>query len=409
MTITGTVAQVNALLNTNATSTVTYVDSTDTPSATSTLTLSVNDNGNTGTGGALVSTATSTINITAVNDAPVATITPASYSNTEQVALNLKNNGLSIIGRRRRLLLDDGHAVGDRGHADASPPAPAAPSVTNSGTSSVTITGTVAQVNALLNTNATQHGHLRRQHRHAVGDVDADAVGERQRQHRHRRRLVSTATSTINITAVNDAPVATITPASYSNTEQVSLNLKNNGLSITDADAGSVVDDGDAGGDRGHADRHRRHQRRVGHRTAAPSSVTITGTVAQVNALLNTNADQHGQLRRQHRHAVGDVDADAVGATTTATPAPAATSSRPPRRPSTSRPSTTRRWRRSRRPATATPSRSSLNLKNNGLSISDADAGSSSMTVTLARHRGHADGDRRHQRRRWSPTRAPRR
>ena len=96
MTITGTVAQVNALLNTNATSTVSYVDNTDTPSATSTLTLSVNDNGNTGTGGSLVSTATSTINITAVNDAPVATITPASYSNTEQVSLNLKTNGLSI-------------------------------------------------------------------------------------------------------------------------------------------------------------------------------------------------------------------------------------------------------------------------------------------------------------------------
>ena len=96
VTITGTVAQVNALLNTNATSTVSYVDNTDTPSATSTLTLTVHDNGNTGTGGDLVSIATSTINITAVNDAPVATITPVSYANTEQVALNLKNNGLSI-------------------------------------------------------------------------------------------------------------------------------------------------------------------------------------------------------------------------------------------------------------------------------------------------------------------------
>ena len=48
----GLPAQVNALLNTNATSTVTYVDNTNTPSATSTLTLSVNDNGNTGSGGA---------------------------------------------------------------------------------------------------------------------------------------------------------------------------------------------------------------------------------------------------------------------------------------------------------------------------------------------------------------------
>ena len=42
--ITGDTAA-DTLLNTNATSTVSYVDNTDTPSATSTLTLSVNDNG----------------------------------------------------------------------------------------------------------------------------------------------------------------------------------------------------------------------------------------------------------------------------------------------------------------------------------------------------------------------------
>ena len=71
MTITGTVAQINNLLSSNATSTVSYVDNTDTPSASSTLTLTVHDNGNTGTGGDLVSVATSTINITAVNDPPV--------------------------------------------------------------------------------------------------------------------------------------------------------------------------------------------------------------------------------------------------------------------------------------------------------------------------------------------------
>ena len=56
----------------------------------------MHDNGNTGTGGDLVSVATSTINITAVNDAPVATITPVSYAATEQTALTLKGTGLSI-------------------------------------------------------------------------------------------------------------------------------------------------------------------------------------------------------------------------------------------------------------------------------------------------------------------------
>ena len=54
VTITGTVAQVNDLLNTNATSTVSYIDNTDKPSASTVLTLSVNDGGNTGTGGPLV-------------------------------------------------------------------------------------------------------------------------------------------------------------------------------------------------------------------------------------------------------------------------------------------------------------------------------------------------------------------
>ena len=61
--------------------------------------------------------------------------------------------------------------AGDRGHARPSPPAPAAPSVTNSGTSSVAVTGTAAQVNALLRlrrdlvrspTSTQRARHLRR-------------------------------------------------------------------------------------------------------------------------------------------------------------------------------------------------------------------------------------------------------
>ena len=72
VTINGSVAQINALLNTNATSTVSYLDSSDAPGPSTTLSLSVNDNGNTGSGGALPSNiATATINIAAVNDAPV--------------------------------------------------------------------------------------------------------------------------------------------------------------------------------------------------------------------------------------------------------------------------------------------------------------------------------------------------
>ena len=112
-----------------------------------------NDNGNTG-GGALQSSDTATINITAVNDAPVATITPTSYSATEQTSLNLKNTGLSIsdvdAGSSSvsvTLSVTEGALNVAAGTSGAT--------VSNSGTSSVTITGTVAQINALLSTNGT--------------------------------------------------------------------------------------------------------------------------------------------------------------------------------------------------------------------------------------------------------------
>ena len=96
-------------------------------------------------------------------------------------------------------------------------------------------------------------------------------------------------TASLDITPVNDAPVATITPVSYSATEQVALTLKNNGLSISDADAGSgsvtvtlSVGEGTltvtAGGSGAVVS------------NSGTSLVTINGTVAQINALLNTDA-----------------------------------------------------------------------------------------------------------------------
>ena len=70
VTVSGTVAQINALLNTDGSSAVSYIDNTDTPGASTTLTLSVDDNGNSGGGGSLIASDTATINITAVNDRP---------------------------------------------------------------------------------------------------------------------------------------------------------------------------------------------------------------------------------------------------------------------------------------------------------------------------------------------------
>src|SRR5262245_22303831 len=154
VTITGTVAQINALLVSDGTSTVSYINNSDTPGASATLTLGVSDNGNSGSGGTLSSNDTATINVTAVNDAPVATITPTSYSATEQASLTLKNTGLSISdvdagsgSMSATLSVTEGTLNVTAGGSGAS--------VSDSGTSSVTITGTVAQINALLASDGT--------------------------------------------------------------------------------------------------------------------------------------------------------------------------------------------------------------------------------------------------------------
>ena len=72
VTLNGSTADINALLNTDGTSTVSYIDNSDTPGASTTLTLTIHDGGHTG-GGDRSSTDNATIDITAVDDAPVLT------------------------------------------------------------------------------------------------------------------------------------------------------------------------------------------------------------------------------------------------------------------------------------------------------------------------------------------------
>ena len=119
------------------------------------MTLSVNDNGNTG-GGALIGSDTATITIGAVNDAPVATITPVSYSATEQTSLSLKNNGLSI-------------------------------SDVDAGSGSLTVTLSV--VEGTLTVTAGSSGASVSEQRHLVGDGDrhggADQRASKHKRHQH--------------------------------------------------------------------------------------------------------------------------------------------------------------------------------------------------------------------------------
>jgi hypothetical protein len=86
VTITGPLAQINALLNTDGTSTVSYIDNTYNPGPSATLTLSINDNGNTGSGGPLTGSDEATINITsAVSGATYKTFNGSTQNNLTEI------------------------------------------------------------------------------------------------------------------------------------------------------------------------------------------------------------------------------------------------------------------------------------------------------------------------------------
>ena len=284
VTITGTLAQINALLNTDSTSTVSYIDATDTPSASATLTLSINDNGLSG-GAALTGSDTAIINIGSVNDAPVATITPTTYSTAEQVSLNLKNSmsvsDVDSLGgvETATLSVTEGTLTVTAGTSGAA--------VLNNGTNSVTITGTLAQINALLNTDSTSTVSY-------IDPTDTPSASAtltlsiNDNGFSGGAALTGSDTAIINIGSVNDAPVATITPTSYSTAEQVSLNLKNS-MSVSDVDSlGGVetvtlsVTEGTLTVTAGTSGATVLNN--------GTNSVTITGTLAQINALLNTDS-----------------------------------------------------------------------------------------------------------------------
>ena len=113
LTVSGTLAQINSFLGsgTASTSTLSYSDNTDTPSASTTLSLSINDNGNTGTGGSLTGGASSTINITAVNDAPALTATAVSPTFTEAAGLGTQAAAVSVFSGANANTIESGQTI----------------------------------------------------------------------------------------------------------------------------------------------------------------------------------------------------------------------------------------------------------------------------------------------------------
>ena len=124
--------------------------------ATRTITWQVNDGAIGNPSGP--NTTTTTLNIDAVNDAPVANA-PASYTAAERVPLNLHNAGLNVSDV-------DGGITGQNEVATlsvsegiltvvAGTGASSGVTIGGSGTATVTLTGTIAQINGILNSDNT--------------------------------------------------------------------------------------------------------------------------------------------------------------------------------------------------------------------------------------------------------------
>ena len=200
LTLTGTVAQINNLLLGAGGSTLSYVIASDTPPATDTLTLSINDGGNTGVGGALNASANSTINITAVNDAPANTV-PVSITVTEDVASAL--TGISIA---------DVDALGGNMLVTLSVPSGTLAAVTGggvavggSGSGTLTLTGTVGNINAFIAASNVTFTTALNATAAVTLTVTTDDQGNTPAP-----ALNDVDTVTLNVTAVNDAPVNTV-------------------------------------------------------------------------------------------------------------------------------------------------------------------------------------------------------
>jgi len=241
--LSGTLANINAYLA-NATNQPTYVPVAN-ANGTVTLTMTTNDGGNTGTGGALADVDIININITAVNDAPVNTL-PASYTTNEDTSVKL--SGLSVAdvdAASGTMTVTLGVASGTITAASAG-----GVTITGSGTGSVVLSGTLANINAYLANVTNQPTYVPVANANGVvtltmttNDGGNTGIGG---------PLTDVDTRTINIAAVNDAPVLdldgnnnTASGTSYntffSTVTRPSVAIADTDVSVTDIDSVNVV------------------------------------------------------------------------------------------------------------------------------------------------------------------------
>jgi VCBS repeat-containing protein len=239
ITLTGTLAALNSYLASAAAPTYTPVADANGPVA---LTMLTNDNGNTGSGGNLIDSDTSTINVTPVNDAPTLDLDAsgipgttgfsntytegsagAAIADTDSVIADIDSASLS----RMTIVVTNGQAGGLLSILGTLPAGITASY--DAATYTLTLSGTAARASyetALEQVRYSSSSDAPPGTPRLINVTAFDDSGA----------ASNTAVATINIIAVNDAPVNTV-PSAYSVAEDGTLGLT--GLSVVDPDAGN--------------------------------------------------------------------------------------------------------------------------------------------------------------------------
>jgi hypothetical protein len=298
VTLSGTIAQINNLLTGAGTGTIVYTNASNSPSAATTFTVTVNDRGNSGADPGLTGDADSeagaasqTIDITAVNDDPGNTGSlPTDITVTEDVAGNVDLSAITLSdpdigGSNLTMTL----ATGTGGTLSAT--SSGGVTVANSGTASMTLTGTMANIDTFLNTasNIKYTGAANAEGNDAdtitvtVNDGGATGTGG--------GTDVSLGTVKVDITAVNDAPGNTGgLPTDITVTEDVAGNVDLSAITLSDPDiggsnltltlatgTGGTLSATSGGG--------------VTVANSGTASLTLTGVLANIDTFLNTTSN----------------------------------------------------------------------------------------------------------------------
>jgi hypothetical protein len=231
------------------------------------------------TSGGVTETATVTVNVSAVNDAPINSLPASGWNTSEDTAIAL--SGLSVAD----VDAGSGTMTVTLGVASGSITAISGAGVTvsGSGSAALTLSGTLSAINSYLASAAVP---LFNPAANANGAVTLTMTTNDGGNTGSGGALTDLDTRTITIDPVNDAPVNTLPPGGWAVDEDTTLALT--GLAISDVDAGSGtitvvlgVSSGQLAATSGTG---------VTISGSGTSSMTLSGSLASINAYLASTA-----------------------------------------------------------------------------------------------------------------------